>query len=138
MSRHVAREHLFKMTFEYLFNKEKNEGTLNAYLLDASLSDEDREYIIGGYEGIIADFDGLMEIIAKFTEGYNIERVYKPDLAAMLVSTYELKYMKGKIPTAVSINEAVDFAKRFSTEKSKSFVNGVLASIVKYLNTQEK
>ncbi len=101
------------------------------------MSDEDKKYINTVYDGVIIHFAELKEIIAKFAEGYDIDRVYKPDLAAMLVSVYELKYMKETIPAAVSINEAVDIVKKFSTEKSKSFVNGVLAAVNKYLNGEE-
>ncbi len=137
MSRHTSREYLFKLTFEYLSGAEKNEATLGAFLLDATLSDEDKKYINTVYDGVIIHFAELKEIIAKFAEGYDIDRVYKPDLAAMLVSVYELKYMKETIPAAVSINEAVDIVKKFSTEKSKSFVNGVLAAVNKYLNGEE-
>lgn len=133
MSRHTAREYLFKLTFEYLFNKEYNEQTIDAYLLDATLSDDDRTYIKNVYTGVIDHFDEIEGVIAKFADGYVVDRIYKPDLAAMIVSTYELKYMSGSIPAAVSINEAVDIVKKFSTEKSKSFVNGVLASVRKYL-----
>ena len=51
----------------------------------------------------------------------------------MMLCAYELKY-EDDIPAAVSINEAVDLVKKFSTEKSKTFVNGVLASVNKYLS----
>ena len=131
MSRHTAREYLFKLTFEFLSSLEKNDVTLGAFLLDASLSDEDKKYINTVYDGVIIHFEELKAIIAKFSDGYDIERVYKPDLSAMLVSTYELKYMKDTLPAAVSINEAVDIVKKFSTGKSKKYVNGVLAAVNK-------
>lgn len=137
MSRHTAREYLFKLTFEYLFGREKNDATLGAYLMDATLSDEDKNYMNTVYDGVIDNFDELKQTIAKYAVGYDVERVYKPDLAAMLVSAYELEYMKDSIPAAVSINEAVDIVKKFSTEKSRSFVNGVLASVKKYYNGEE-
>ncbi|MDD7246437.1 MAG: transcription antitermination factor NusB [Eubacteriales bacterium] len=133
MSRHVAREHLFQLTFEFIFSNEKNEQTLNAYLMDATLCDEDKRYMVKAYDGITAHFDELKSIVAQFADGYNADRIYKPDLAAMILCAYELKY-EDDIPAAVSINEAVDLVKKFSTEKSKTFVNGVLASVNKYLS----
>ena len=48
----------------------------------------------------------------------------------MILATYEIKFAKDTVPSIV-INEAVELSKKYSTDKSFSFVNGVLASIVK-------
>ncbi len=135
MSRSTAREHLFQLTFEQLFSSDKNDVTLEAYLMDASLTDADRAYVRTAYDGIFTHLDEIKGIIAKYSNGFNIDRIYKPDLAAMIVSVYEMKYVPD-VPTAVSINEAVELVKRYSTEKSKSFVNGVLASVNKAISEE--
>lgn len=132
MSRSTAREHLFQLTFEQLFSEDKNDVTLEAYLMDASLTDSDKQYVRKAYDGIYTHLDELKGIVAKYSNGFNIDRIYKPDLAAMIVSVYEMKYVP-EVPAAVSINEAVELVKRYSTEKSKSYVNGVLASVNKAL-----
>ena len=64
---------------------------------------------------------------------FKFERIFKPDLAILLLATYEMKYIPN-IPKNVSINEAVELAKVNSTEKSPQFVNGVLSGIYKELN----
>lgn len=135
MSRSTAREHLFQLTFEQLFSEDKNEVTLEAYLMDASLTDSDKQYVRKAYDGIYTHLDELKGIVAKYSNGFNIDRIYKPDLAAMIVSVYEMKYVP-EVPAAVSINEAVELVKRYSTEKSKSYVNGVLASVNKALTEE--
>lgn len=135
MSRSTAREHLFQLTFEQLFSEDKNDVTLEAYLMDASLTDSDKQYVRKAYDGIYTHLDELKDIVAKYSNGFNIDRIYKPDLAAMIVSVYEMKYVP-KVPAAVSINEAVELVKRYSTEKSKSYVNGVLASVNKALTEE--
>lgn len=135
MSRSTAREHLFQLTFEQLFSEDKNEVTLEAYLMDASLTDSDKQYVRKAYDGIYSHLDELKGIVAKYSNGFNIDRIYKPDLAAMIVSVYEMKYVP-EVPAAVSINEAVELVKRYSTEKSKSYVNGVLASVNKALTEE--
>ena len=135
MSRSTAREHLFKLTFEQLFSEDKNDVTLEAYLMDASLTDSDKQYVRKAYDGIYTHLDELKGIVAKYSNGFNIDRIYKPDLAAMIVSVYEMKYVP-EVPAAVSINEAVELVKRYSTEKSKSYVNGVLASVNKALTEE--
>lgn len=135
MSRSTAREHLFQLTFEQLFSEDKNDVTLEAYLMDASLTDFDKLYVRKAYDGIYTHLDELKGIVAKYSNGFNIDRIYKPDLAAMIVSVYEMKYVP-EVPAAVSINEAVELVKRYSTEKSKSYVNGVLASVNKALTEE--
>lgn len=135
MSRSTAREHLFQLTFEQLFSEDKNDVTLEAYLMDASLTDADKLYVRKAYDGIYTHLDELKGIVAKYSNGFNIDRIYKPDLAAMIVSVYEMKYVQ-EVPAAVSINEAVELVKRYSTEKSKSYVNGVLASVNKALTEE--
>lgn len=135
MSRSTAREHLFQLTFEQLFSEDKNDVTLEAYLMDASLTDSDKLYVRKAYDGIHTHLDELKGIVAKYSNGFYIDRIYKPDLAAMIVSVYEMKYVP-EVPAAVSINEAVELVKRYSTEKSKSYVNGVLASVNKALTEE--
>lgn len=135
MSRSTAREHLFQLTFEQLFSEDKNDVTLEAYLMDASLTDADKMYVRKAYDGIYTHLDELKGIVAKYSNGFNIDRIYKPDLAAMIVSVYEMKYVP-EVPAAVSINEAVELVKKYSTEKSKSYVNGVLASVNKALTEE--
>lgn len=135
MSRSTAREHLFQLTFEQLFSEDKNDVTLEAYLMDASLTYSDKLYVRKAYDGIYTHLDELKGIVAKYSNGFNIDRIYKPDLAAMIVSVYEMKYVP-EVPAAVSINEAVELVKRYSTEKSKSYVNGVLASVNKALTEE--
>ena len=131
MSRKNARETLYKLVFEYLFTKEINEQTEGMLLLDASLSDDDKDYIRKCYQGIAANYDDLTARIIKYTTGYaSVDRLVKGDLTAMLISAYELAFCP-EIPASVSISEAVELVKQFSTSKSSGFVNGVLASINK-------
>ncbi len=131
MSRKNARETLYKLVFEYLFTKEINEQTEGMLLLDASLSEDDKDYIRKCYNGIAEHFDDLTARITKYTTGYaSADRLVKGDLTAMLISAYELEFCE-EIPASVSISEAVELVKQFSTSKSSGFVNGVLASINK-------
>ena len=136
MSRVTAREAAFKLVFEFLFSGEINKRTFGIF--SAAENDEtESEYIREVYCGVIDNYDELVSIIGRFSEnggdkGFSVERIYKPDLAVLLVAGYEMKYMKS-IPNNVSISEAVNLIKRFSTENSHRYVNGVLAAVNKYL-----
>lgn len=72
----------------------------------------------------------INDLISSNLKGYTIERVYKIDLAILVVAIIELNYIKEN-PTQVIINEAVELAKKFSTDKSPKFINGFLAGLVK-------
>ncbi len=127
--RRVARESVFQLVFEYTFYGTKNDETLGLMLLGANLTDDDKQYITATYNGVTSQFEELKSAIAGSLEGYSIDRVYRPDLVALIIATYELKL--GEEPPAVIINEAVSLAKKFGSDKSGKFVNGVLAKILK-------
>ena len=129
MGRKEAREEVFKLMYAYCLNKENDMYMLEHALQDVRVQSES-EYVVSVYEGIMKDFDSLCEEIEATAKGFGLERLYKIDLAILLVATYEIKERKD-IPVAVSVNEAICLAKKYSTEKSASFINGVLASIVK-------
>ena len=107
---------------------QKNELGLDMFE-KKKLTGDDIAYIGDTYNGIVAEFDGLQSAVASITRGYKLERIYKVDLAILIYAMYELS--KGEIPTEICVNEAVELAKKFSTDKSDGFVNGVLAEYVK-------
>jgi len=126
MSRSNARESVFKLIFEYVFNKEKDVDLFDEIKLEQIA---EQSYITEMYNGIINNYDELCKIIADSSQGFAFDRIYKVDLAILLVALYEIKYMES-IPVKVSINEALNLAKTYSTEKSNKFINGILASVV--------
>lgn len=127
--RKTAREVAFKLIFEYLFGGQYNDQTLADLSKEYSL-DGEKKYVSKVYNGVIEKYDELCEIISKNAIGFSIDRIYKIDKAILLLAIYEIKYMKD-IPYAVSINEAVELSKKYSTEKSAPFVNGILSKIKK-------
>ena len=124
MSRAVSREEAFKLIFEYCMNGEANELTLNEVL---SLPQVEEDYVKKYYYGVIEHIEELKQEIANVTKTFSLDRIFKVDLALLLLSLYEIKYMP-EIPHAVSINEVLNLAKVYSTEKSSAYINGVLAN----------
>lgn len=129
MSRIKARESCFKLIFEYEFLKQKNEITLEEFLSSQDIEQDDEQYINQVYDGILSKEDELNEIISSKLKGYTLDRVFKIDLAILKLAIYEIEYLK-ETP-AVVINEAVELSKKYSTDNSYKFINGVLANIVK-------
>ena len=67
--------------------------------------------------------------ILKNLKNWTIDRIFKIDLAILRLAIYEILYMED-IPVKVSVNEAVELAKEYGNNDSKSFVNGLLAKVI--------
>lgn len=127
-----ARETAFRLIYGYLFDESKTdslEERLTSFD-DVTLDEEDKVYVKDVFEGVEENQTTLKELVEKNAIGYKLDRVYMVDLAILLVALYEIKY-RDDIPEKVSCNEAVELAKKYSTEKSPSFINGILASVLK-------
>jgi transcription antitermination protein NusB len=83
------------------------------------------EALVTGVERNLSDIDALL---AAHSEGWTVHRMAVVDRTILRVACYELR---AGVPTAVAINEAVDAAKRLSTEDSGRFINGVLGRIAR-------
>lgn len=127
MGRKEAREQAFKLVFEYSMNNEKNETLLNEILLE---NEKESAYITNIYEGVIDHYDALKDMIKEASKEYSVDRIFKVDFALIMLALYEIKYMED-IPVAVSINEVLNLAKKYSTDKSTGFINGVLSAYSK-------
>jgi N utilization substance protein B len=127
MGRKVCRDCIFKLVYQQLF-AEDMEPAAALDAIDSNLEVEDQKYILQNYNDIMSHYEEITDIISKATEGYVIKRIYKVDLAILVDAIYEIKYLNEPVP--VIINEAVELAKKYSNEKSPSFINGVLSKIV--------
>lgn len=117
--------------FEYEFLKERNDVSLSAYLEDEDLTDEEKKFVEAEYSGLISKNEEIENIISKYLKGYTLQRIFKVDLAIVKIAIYEMLFSGENTPRRVVINEAVELAKKYSTDKSYSFVNGLLASVDK-------
>lgn len=136
MSRKIARETCYHLVFEYLFLGKANDVTFNIVTSTQDIEKE-LDYVRVVYGGVIQNYEELVECISRYSETFSMERIFRPDLAAMLIAIYEMKYMDD-IPLSVSINEAIELVKKYSTEKSGKYVNGILSSVYKELVEKDK
>lgn len=123
MKRTDARELAFKTIYSKFFNNDSETDIENA--------DKDGlEFVSKILKAFASNYSEINDLISTNLKGYTIERLYKIDLAILILAIIEIKYVK-ETPKEVVINEAVELAKKFSTEKSPRFINGVLADILK-------
>lgn len=134
MSRREVREHIFKLLFRIEFNKmEEMPEQLKLYFEgeeNKNLSEDAQAEIEEKYEDIAADIVQLDARINEAAEGWNTGRMGKVELTILRLACYEMDYDE-KIPTGVAINEAVELAKKFGGEDAPSFINGILAKMVR-------
>lgn len=131
MSRRTAREHIFKMIFQTEFHSEEEvDDAFDNYkenIVDAN--DSDMKFIKNEVKGIIENKGAIDDTINRYAEGWEIKRIAKVDLAILRLAVYEILYADD-IPNKVSANEAVELAKLFSSDKSPSFINGVIGKVI--------
>ena len=134
MKRSQIRELAFKLMYSKEIQKEIDEEQIEIFLEQNDINEsKDIEYIKTVYNGINKNSEEIINLISKnLKEKWTMERISKIDLAILKVAIFELIY--SKLPYKVVIDEAVNLAKKFGNDNSKSFVNGVLASIVKEKN----
>ena len=134
MSRKTAREVAMKLAFARLFGGEDTyEAILDKSGIAEKPTEDDMAYSNEVLAGIEEHSGELDEKIKELAIGWSIDRIPKVDLSVMRVAMYEMLYMD-KIPSSVSINEAVELAKRFGGEKSPAYINGMLGTLARELD----
>lgn len=130
MSRKLAREELFKLVFRSELLEEELQESSENYLKanENSLKEEEIEFLKNYIEGISKHNSEIVEILKRNTTGWSLERVGTVERVLLKISTYETVFEN--FPIEISINEAIELAKKYGDEKSHEFINGVLAKVV--------
>jgi transcription antitermination protein NusB len=124
-SRELAMQALFYMDMNPNGSKET---ALEGFCTNFNPSKKARLFFLKLVNGVLQTKSELDSIIEKFSDHWKIGRMACVDRNILRIAVYELLYC-GDIPSKVSINEAVDIGKRFGTEESGAFINGILDSI---------
>lgn len=128
MNRRQARENVFYLVFESSFQKEEiNSAELFQTAQDLGVVEYD-EFTERVFFGVMAERDNLDKKIEENAKGWKLERISKVSLAIMRICVYEMLYCED-VPFNISINEAVELAKKFDYDKAPSFINGVVNKI---------
>lgn len=136
MNKSNLREEIFKLVYSLEVQKEDESSQIDFYLENSELSDKEKEKIKEEVCKIIDLKEDIENQISKnLKSGWSIERISKVNISILRIAIYEMIYRK--LPYKVVINEAVELAKKYGEEASASFINGVLASVVKDNNITE-
>ena len=132
MNRTEMRENAFKLIYSLEIQKVENvQEQINLYFESNNITDEEeKKYIANAVNGIEEHQEEILkDIETNLKEEWKLSRISKMDLTILKLAIYEIKFTD--VPYKVSINEAVELAKKYGEDKSKNFVNGILASVVK-------
>jgi len=134
MTRHEMREQIFQILFSMGFHEGENLRDLVIRYLDETcekkVSDLERAEILKKTLDVADRFSELDRKIDSVSEGWRVGRMGKAELTILRLALYEMLY-DDEVPVKVAINEAVDLAKEYCGEETHSFINGILAKLVK-------
>jgi N utilization substance protein B len=126
-----SREFAMQMLFQWDMSQQEFTKLEARFWKSAKAADKTRAFANQLFEGAAKDVGALDEIIGKHCENWRFERLAAIDRAILRLAIHEMK--AANTPAKVVLNEAVDLAKKYSSEESGGFVNGVLDSVHKSL-----
>lgn len=130
MTRREIREQIFQMLFLIEFHSEEElPQQLKYFIGEEEENIRDISYIQHKFDDITARIHEIDTIINEVAKGWKTTRMGKVDLTLIRLAVYEIRFEED-IPAGVAINEAVELAKKYGTDDTPAFVNGILAKVV--------
>jgi|SRR5690554_5465361 len=123
--RRRGREAALQMLFEIDATGQSAESAIRNYWATLASSVEGRDFADKIVRGVMGDLERIDEMIRGVSRNWRLERMARVDRNVIRLATFELVAFED-IPRKVTLNEAVELAKRYGSENSASFVNGVL------------
>ena len=128
--RNLAFELLYSLEIQKA-EKEEYKEQIQMFLQENQITEDNVvEYIRQTIDGITLQEEEIKKMISQnLKEKWDIGRISKVNLALLKLGIYEMVY--GKLPYKVVVNEVVELAKKYGEDSSPSFINGILANIIK-------
>lgn len=128
MTRSKSREILMQLLFLMEVQRDYRDEVKERFFSEQEIPSD--TFIENLYEACLINLPEIDNLLDNIAENWSLNRINRVDLAVLRLATAEFLYMKGT-PAAVIVNEAVNIAKKYGTDDSGRFVNGVLGKIVK-------
>lgn len=134
MKRQKSREKAMELLFSMELSKNSYEETIENFIEDyeMDLNTIDVEYIKNVVKIVTDNVEAIDERVIQSLVNWKLDRVSKVNLTILRLAVGEMLFIED-VPGSVAINEAVELTKKYSDEKSCSFVNGVLDKVLKSL-----
>ena len=142
MSRRQAREVALQALFQLDFNNHDEEEQREAYetlAIDAALGEaegdaltkKDRRYIESVVSGTRSKLEAIDEMLSAHAKGWKLGRMAAVDRNLARLAVFEMCFAEDKLAPGIAINEAVELAKKFGTDESGRYINGILNALAK-------
>ena len=134
--RKLSREVLFKLIFAKNYGVKEDDSQNFDELLNIIVQNEeikpddlDMDYLKQGFQNITDCFSKYVELISQNVKKYKSSRIYNADIIILAIAIFEYNVLK--LEKKIVISEAIKLAKKYSTEQSIKFINGVLSAVLK-------
>ncbi|EAH6859928.1 transcription antitermination factor NusB [Campylobacter coli] len=127
-TRHQVRQSVISLLYALEMN-EKNENFIDEFLNEKKIRNEQKNFTLSLYEGIIKNLDDIDKNLNPYLNENEIEKLGHIERAILRLGAYELLFTD--TPNAIVINEAIELAKELANDNSPKFINGVLDALVK-------
>lgn len=132
MSRKKSRIAQMQILFQMDINKDYSLESLNLFLENFSFQENEEEYIKNTIPDILEHKEEIDSLIKKNLKGWSLNRLANVDRSILRIAIYEILFRED-IPGEVSINEAIEIAKKYGSKESSKFINGILGSVYRSL-----
>lgn len=132
--RHQAREKAFQLIFMRLVSQEDPHILLEHYLGVEDSELDDRAFCEKLFLGVEENTSQLEDWVSKLAINWELNRIHYADRAILMLALYEMNFIDD-VPDVVSINEAIELAKKYSSAESSKFINGILDQAKKKINS---
>ncbi len=129
-SRRVAREVAFQFIYSRHHDNAATRDEFDGFCKSFELAAEQDEFAWSLVQGTLDSVKSLDEELNRVSKNWRVERMPKVDLAILRLAAYEI-LNSGDVPKNVSINEAIELGKKYGTEGTPAFVNGILDKVTK-------
>lgn len=132
MTKREEREHLFRLLFCKDFHEAEELSEQIEFYIEQQEDAKEEEFapVRAKLAALVAVEGSIDMVLANSASGWKLNRMGKAELTILRIAVYEMLYDE-EVPEKVAINEAVELAKQYGNDMSSSFVNGVLAKVIK-------
>ncbi len=133
--RHKARELAFKALYSWELNKKTVFTDILNIEYEYNIENITSDFGVSLFNGVISNITYIDDLIKNKAEHWMIERLEKVDLSILRLSIFSLMFQP-EIPYVVTIDEAINISRTFSSDKSYKFINGILDSVINDLGVK--
>ena len=135
--RRKARESTLQILFQLEFNDSELENIFESFWQEKKASKEIKEYSRWLVEGIVSHRERIDRLIQSVSENWRIDRMALVDRNVLRIAVFEL-LCEERLAPAIVIDEAIEIAKKYSSEEAATFVNGILDAARKKIEKMQK